>query len=328
MRILITFLMVAGLTLTGLLPVHAAVRDSGVLLESLFRFRVASQAAAQAVELGTRAGGDASEQIAAAASRWGDEANESIREDLETAMGDGAREAFAGFVESFSAAEASGDAAYLAALGRELRWPHPPEDYDTLRQVVVHNKLGDDIAESARFLGEVQTWIDVRRRSQGAPPLRDWLDRDDPPAPASAAPRARPPNPLRDAEAPAGEYRGGEEPVGNALDAFGSARGARRQKALEQAQAGMQQVAEERRTAEDELAAKKIAAAQAESEAVKKQAEKLAAAESEALEQRKNSWSGRLKQIATATIGAAGGAFFGGIGSRAGEAAAQAVFKN
>lgn len=121
-------------------------------------------------------------------------------------------------------------------------------------------------------------------------------------------------NPLRDAEAPPAAYRppSVEGPAGG-LDSFGAARTARREKALEVAKVGMSQVAEERRAAEEEEASRKTAAAQA---------------EAEALEQRKNSFAGRVKQVLTATISAAGGAFFGGIGSRAGEAAAEAVFKN
>ena len=52
----------------------------------------------------------------------------------------------------------------------------------------------------------------------------------------------------------------------------------------------------------------------------------VSAAQSEAIEQRKNSWSGRLKSVLTATIGATSGAFLGNVGSRAGEAAANAIF--
>jgi hypothetical protein len=84
----------------------------------------------------------------------------------------------------------------------------------------------------------------------------------------------------------------------------------------------------ERRAAEDEAAARKLAAAQAEADAVRKQAEKLAAAESEAIEQRRNSWSGRLKSVLTTAIGATSGAFLGNVGSRAGEAAAEALFNS
>ncbi len=308
----------------------APAAGDAILLRSLFRFRIATQVAAQAGELGTKAGAAAAAQVTAAAEAWGRDANETIREDLEAELGAGARGVFSDFVAAFSSAERTADAAYLAALSGRLGWPHPPADYDALRGQVVQVALRDEVAEAGRFLGEVQTWLDVRARTPGTPPLREWLDRGEtaaPPSAAAPAPPARPVDPLRQAEAPAGEFRAPELEAGSSLDAFGATRNERRTKAVEEAQAGMQLVADERRAAEDERAARKLSAAQAEVEAVKKHAEKLAAAETEALEQRKNSWSGRIKQVLTATISAAGGAFLGNVGSRAGEAAAEAVFK-
>jgi hypothetical protein len=113
-----------------------------------------------------------------------------------------------------------------------------------------------------------------------------------------------------------------------ALDSFAQARQDRRQRALEEAQAGMQQVASERDAAEREYAARKTASAQAEAEAIKRQADKLASTETEALEQRKNSWGNKLKGILSATIGAATGAFTGGIGTEAGTRLADAIFEH
>jgi FtsZ-binding cell division protein ZapB len=101
----------------------------------------------------------------------------------------------------------------------------------------------------------------------------------------------------------------------------------RSERRLEEAQAGMEQVASERQAAEEEYAAKKTAAAQAEAEAMKRHADKLAATEKDALEQRKNSWVNRLKSIVGATVSAATGAFTGGIGTRAGQEAANAIFR-
>ena len=60
---------------------------------------------------------------------------------------------------------------------------------------------------------------------------------------------------------------------------------------------------------------------------MKRHADKLAATEKDALEQRKNSWGNRLKSIVGATVSAATGAFTGGIGTRAGQEAANAIFK-
>ncbi|MBO4448059.1 MAG: hypothetical protein J5807_01065, partial [Kiritimatiellae bacterium] len=76
----------------------------------------------------------------------------------------------------------------------------------------------------------------------------------------------------------------------------------------------------------EEYNAKKQAAAAAEAAAMQAQAQKLAAAEQEAVEQDQNSWKTRVKGIVSSAAGAAGSAFLGGVGSRVGEAAAQAVF--
>ena len=90
----------------------------------------------------------------------------------------------------------------------------------------------------------------------------------------------------------------------------------------------MAQVSEERRIADEEYNAKKQAAAAAEAAAMQAQAQKLAAAEQEAVVQDQNSWKTRIKGIVSSAAGAAGSAFLGGVGSRVGEAAAQAVFKD
>lgn len=343
----------AGLAAGAGIAAAAGGGDTELLVRSYFLFRMASQVTGQAVELGKPAGGEAAAQVAAAAEEWGRARNDEIRAALEQRFGGNARATFGGFVSDYTAAETASDAKYLAGLARAAGWAPPPGDYAALREQMVQGPIAGDIASAGRFLGEIQTWLDVRSKAADAPPLRLWLDRGQsatsaapappaPPGPQAVAPAGqddgearvvvpkgtfRPVNPLRDAEAPAGEYRAPEGEAAGTLDAFGAARGERRKKALDEAQAGMQQVAEERRAAEEEYAAKKTAAAQAEAEAVKKHAERLAAAEAEALEQRKNSWVGRLKQIASSAIGATSGAFLGGIGSRAGEAAAESVFK-
>jgi hypothetical protein len=102
----------------------------------------------------------------------------------------------------------------------------------------------------------------------------------------------------------------------------------RHDKELAEAQDGMEQIANERKSAEEEYAAKKTSDAQAEAENMKRHADKLASTEQEALEQRKNSWGSRLKSIVGATVSAATGAFTGGVGARAGEEAVNAIFKD
>jgi FtsZ-binding cell division protein ZapB len=82
----------------------------------------------------------------------------------------------------------------------------------------------------------------------------------------------------------------------------------------------------ERDAAEQEAAARKTAAAQVEVDAMRRQADKLALVEREALEQRRNSWRNRLRSILVGTVSAATGAFTGGIGTQAGQRAAEAIF--
>ena len=309
-----------------------------VLLRSMFRLNIADQVAGQAVSMAEKTDEATEKQVEAAAGVQRADVGASIRKELEDCFGEEARQAFGGFIDSYSKAEAAADAEYFGRLVAESgEWSRVPQDYASLRKSMVQDVLRDDIAEAGKFLGDVQTWLDLKMRSEDVPPLRAWLNRSADVNPASmatvkattkktATPKSVKKNPLRDSEAKADEFEEGEDDEGGALDSFGTARGERRRKALEDAQAGMQQVAEERRAAEEEYAAKKTAQAQAEGEAVRKHAEKLASAETEAIEQRKNSWSGRLKSILSTTIGATSGAFLGEVGGRAGKAAADAVF--
>jgi len=303
-----------------------------LLLKAMFRLDVAQQVANQAAKIAEPCEADvAAEIVAAAKTHQGREAGV-IRDALESAFGGRARPAFGDFVDAYAKASETGNEAFLATLAEAVGgWGDaPPADYAALRQGMVQRVLREEIAAAGRFLADVQTWVDLKGRAEDVPPLVAWVDREAASAVTTrqVVKRRKPAkrNPLRDAEAPAEEYEGEAGGGEGALAGFGTARKERREKALQDAQAGMQQVAEERRAAEDELAAKKTAAAQAEADAVRKQAEKLAAAESEAIEQRKNSWSGRLKSVLTATIGATSGAFLGNVGGRAGEAAANAIF--
>lgn len=113
----------------------------------------------------------------------------------------------------------------------------------------------------------------------------------------------------------------------NPLDAYSRMRKTKRERALAEAHAGMQQVAAEREAAEKEYAAEQAARARAEAEAMKAHAQKLAAVEKEAMEQRQNSWGSRIKRIIGGTLSAATGAFSGGIGAAAGQRAVQEIFR-
>ena len=300
-----------------------------VLLKSLYRLGVQGQITAQAAHLTDTLDGPTTVEVESAVDGFKAEISETIRGELEGVFGGAAHDEFRGFVEAFTQAEAAKDLAFLERIVKSSGdWKQVPTNYDALRSAMVQDVLKGDISAAGNFLAEIQTWLDLRTKSEEVPALRDWLDRGKPVQTVAIGPakQKRKRNPLRDAEASAETFEGGGEGESSALENFGSARADRRQKALEDARAGMQQVAEERRVAEEEGASKKIAAAQAESEAVRKHAEKLAASESEAIEQRRNSWSGRLKSVLTTTIGATSGAFLGQVGSRAGEAAADAVF--
>ncbi len=315
--------------------VSAAPVDShdAVLIREYYRFRVADAAQTQAQTIAQHADAKAAEQIRQAVAEWRADRLRLIRTQLGKQFGARAREMFGQFVEEFTQAEKQGDAEYLRALATAAGLTPSPGTYDELAAHVLKTDLQKDSEAAANFLSELETWLAVRAKNQNAPPLDAWLRRKEPSgsaittAGATRSPTPRSQNPLRDAEASVSEFTPPEEGGDAGLVAFSSARSERRARALKEAQAGMQQIAAERDAAEKEYAAAKLAAAQAEAEAMRKHAEKLAAVEQEALEQRKNSWSGRLKQIVSATIGAAGGAFFGGIGSRAGEAAANAIFR-
>ena len=178
------------------------------------------------------------------------------------------------------------------------------KSYGDLSARIVADDLQDDIDAAGGFLAELNA-------AKNTKPKR----------------KKRKSNPLRDAEADAGEFVEAKDDGESSLRSFGAQRKARRAKALKEAEAGMAQVASERKVADDEYNAKKQAAAAAEAAAQKAQAEKLAAAQQEAVVQDQNSWRTRIKNIVIAGVGAAGSSFAGAVGSRAGEAAAQAVFK-
>lgn len=214
-----------------------------------------------------------------------------------------------------------------------------PVDFDALRAEVAKGGLADEISKAGDFLGNVQSWLRLREKGD-VPPLQAWLARDnvageevkvEKPNVESAKPKKKKKrksgNPLRDAEAAPGEFIEQEDEV-SALDSFNAARDALRQKALQDAESGMAQVAEERRVADEEYNAKRQARAEAEAASMQAQAQKLAAADQEAVQQDQNSWKSRLKGIASSAISATGGAVLGTVGSRLGQEAANAVFNN
>ena len=284
------------LLLSPVLAFASGNADRAMMAEFL-RMEIASRVVSEAGNI------DASDEVSSAAAAYRKKAIASIRERLTALFGDSAQTRFAAFIDE---------------TGKN------PEQYKDLRAAVAKEDIKDDIAAAGKFLGDVQTWLRLKAKGD-VPPLASWLARDEKPASKPKAKKKKR-NPLRDAEADAGTFVEAEDDNNSSLRSFGDMRRAKRQKALEEAQAGMTQVADQRRVADEEANAKKIAAAQAEAAAQQAHAQRLAAAEQEAVVQDQNSWKTRMKSVVSAGIGAAGGAFLGNIGSRVGEEAARAVF--
>lgn len=285
------------------LPVFGFDADRAMMAE-LLRMEVASRVVSEAGKI------DGSDEVASAAASYRGKVVASVRERLTALLGDSAQTRFAAFVD-----EAGGN----------------PGRYGDLRATVAREDIQDDIAAAGKFLGDVQTWARLKAKGE-VPPLATWLSREAKPGGEGAGKRAvakkKKSNALRDAEAEAGTFVEADDDGASSLRSFGEMRSARRKKAMEEAQAGMSQVAEQRRVADEEANSKKIAAAQAEAAAQQAHAQRLAAAEQEAVVQDQNSWKTRMKSVVSSAIGSAGGAFLGSIGSRVGEEAARAVFED
>ena len=284
-------ILTAAVCVLGFAMVSAASLPQAIF-DAYLRLEIARQVAHHAGEMGKAAEGEA----------WCADAMGAIRKGLVDAFGDedAAQESFAAFVNTYAAAQEDGDLEFLAAFARNLGFDPPPEDFAAMRAAAMERDLQNDIAEAGKFLASLE----------------------EPPA---AKPKRRR-NALRDSEAKSGKFVEAKDDSKSSLRGFADARKARRDRALKEARESMAQVAEAKRIADEEANAKKLAAAQADAAAMQSAAQKLAAAEQEAAAQRQNSWSARLKSVATSAIGATGGAFLGTVGNRAGESAAHAIF--
>ena len=259
---------------------------------------------------------------------------DAVRQELTAQFGGQGRAQFEQFVTAYSEAENKNDAHYLRGLCAALGASQPyPADFAVLRQLGLTAWLQPDIEASSKFLADIQLWLQLKGRTPNMPPLAAWLARDQPaavPARVVPPPQKTIAQQLAGAEAPMPEFKAEDEaaPGANPLEAFSAQRKERRERAAKEAQEAMAQVATERQQAEQEYASKKQAEASAEAEAIKNHAQRLADAEKQAIEQEKDSWSTKLKGVVGATITAAGGAFFGGIGAQAGQMAANLIFQN
>jgi len=309
-------------------PVSARpTTDTGILLAAYTRFAFAREVQSQAIQLANPMSEADAKQIEKQAAKWMNSESEALRADLDDRFSDQARDRFAEFVSEYTTAEKEDDLHYLGRLAGAARLGETPFEFSAMRTLVLDKWLQTPVEEGSRLLGEIQTWAEIRSLSPQTPSLAAWLNREGEAAAGTPVPPAKPVNPLMAAEAPAPEWVApATPPPANPMDAFAQSRKDERDRALADSQAGMQQMAMERQAAEQEYAARKMAAAQADADAMRAQAQKLAAVEKEAIDQRANSWSGRLKKIVSATVGAATGAFTGGIGAEAGRQAAEAIF--
>ena len=327
---------VAFLPVYGLAPGGAG--DAGALLLAYLKSCLVQQVPQQAASLAPGGDNDIAGQVKDVAASWSSKRIAQIRAEVTQRFGQNDRAKFEKFVADFAESEGKKDIGFLQLCENSIGLAKPwPADYASLRSAVVKSFLQQDLDDAAKLLGKIQAWVDLRQKHTDMAPLAEWLK----PSPAKEAvaqnARASQPAPakpqkkvdsLAEAEAPLGEMQAPEgEENSNPLDNFSTMRSEKRTKVLEEAQAGMQQVASERQAAEEEYAAKKTAEAQAEADAMKRHADKLAAVDQQALEQRQNSWSSRLKAIVGATISATTGAFTGGVGTRAGQEAANALFR-
>ena len=315
-----------GLAIGVMIPLIGGAwpADNEVLLRSYIRYSLAQEVLGQAQRLAEEVPEPEGGQIKQVAEEWFGDEIDRMRADLDQRFGDRARPRFEAFVSQFTQAEDAQDPAYLDHLSQQVGLREPPADYGALRRLALENWLSDPLQVGTRLLSEMQTWAEVSRAQSDVPPLGYWLEREVH-APEPVPPR--PVNPLQAAEARAPEWDAAAAPQGSSLDAFAQRRRDRREQALQSAQAGMQQMAQERQAAEEEYAARVQADAQADAEAMRAHAQQLAAVEAEAMAQRENSWGNRIKRIVGGTMSAGIGAFTGGVGAEAGRRAADELFR-
>lgn len=300
--------------------------DIQVLLRAYLQLTLVQQIPQYAASLTRKGETDQAAQIKARTTEWADWKKSEIRSDLEALFKDQAAAKFKRFIAKFTAAEKANNIDYFQGIVQALALSKPlPKDYQSLRARLLETWIKKDVTEGSALLGEIQTWLDLTRRKKDVPKLAIWLTRDKQPAAASAQQPVRKKT-LADMEAPIAAFSEDIVAAASPLDTFRAMRKAKQEKILQESRAGMEQVAAERKVAEEEYAARKMAAAEAEAAAMKRHAEELASVEQQAFEQRQQSWNNRLKKIVGATVSAAGGAFLGAVGARAGEEAVNALF--
>ncbi len=332
-----TIMMLSGL-LIAFAAIAAEVSQDAALLNGYMRYLLCMQVQQQADLVAQNAKDGDSKQVADYAASWFSGRMEGVRKDLVDKFGDDAQSKFVSFMKDYDAAEKNNDKNYLTQLCSGAGMSAAMQDYKVFKQTYLESNLRDDLGMVSTLLSELQTWADLRCRTNGVPELDFWINRHSSavknevvirPDQIAVIKKVKKPSiidPLESAEAGVTAMEEQEDEPDSPMDMFSDMRSKRRDRALEEAQAGMQQIAQERQAAEQEYAAKKTAAAQAEADNLKNHADKIAASEKDAIDQQANSWSTRLKSIVGATVGAATGAFTGGLGATAGQMAVNAVF--
>jgi len=295
--------------------------DTTVLLSAYYRYVLTQQVPAQLQALTAQAPADCQLPVQETLQDWVKGTQLRTREDLQRQFGPQARAQFEKFVAAYASAEEHGDAAFLANLAATSGLSPAPANYGALRRAILTSRLQPDVADASKLLSEIQTWLDLKRRRTDVPALPIWLYRGEKVIPAPSAPPT-----LATAEATSDAVVVTDDKPASSLDAFASLRKVRREKAQQQAQAGMQQVATEREAAEQEYGTKKLVASQAEADNMKRHAEKLAQAEKDALDQEANGWEMKIKTLVSSTITAGVGAFTGTVGAQAAQKAADHLF--
>lgn len=309
--------LLAGLCVLALLGApgaRGAGADSpaGALVANYLRYLLLNHVGSQGAQIVAQAPAGAQADLRSRLDGWRTSFQETIRADLEKNLGPDARPRFEAFVTAFTQAEQSKDLAYLEQLGGEVGWPGPVADgFEAFRRWGIQQWVAADMQAGVDFLGALSAPVEPAAAVA---------------APAAPPPPPRPANPLRDAESAAAPADDAAPAGGATLQRFSGMREERRQKVLEEAQAGMQQVASEREAWEQEYASKVEAAAEAEAEAKKRQAERLAATDEEALEQRKNSFKAKAVKVLAGVAEATVSGFTGAIGGRAADEAVNAIF--
>lgn len=324
-------MMAIGGLLAAMPAARAAVPEEAVLLEVYLQTHVMHLVATQIDEWSEGRDEAAGKELDAALQDWSAAMRAATIKTLNTRFGSEelARKKLTAFVSGFTTAEKQGDMDYLASLSGRLGLEPPPADFAGFRQAAQPSVLSTELGRASAFLSAVEAWLGKKDKNEpDLPDLATWLEASVYNKPAPKAKKAKPANPLADAEAGLGTFTDDEEAADNPFDEYRASRAAKRKRVMDQARDGMSLVANERQAAEQEASSKKLAAAQAEAAAMQKHAEKLAAVEQQALEQRQNSWTSKLKNIVSTTVSTATGVFMGSVGQRAGEAVTDAIFND